>query len=149
MLTKLNINAMKKADTICFRTENEVSTVECSKKKNENDPYGSSHNFNVEAKHKTIHGGNDNNYCFSYHSLYDFELCPLKTVVSLLKVDDSIKLVWYKDAGATEDLIKNSFISDHFYIEVSRKDKIKYNFLINVSTGRDNSARMIKHHKTF
>ncbi len=147
-IKKIDIQAMKQADTICFRTENSISTVECYKKKSDDNPFDSDHVFNVESKQRYINYSYKNKtYCFSHHSMYDFEFCPLKTVISLLRENDTIQLVWYQGAGDTEDLKENGFVSDHLYIEIIRKDKVKYNFLIHVSTGRDNSARMIKHHK--
>jgi len=148
MIKRIDINAMRQANTICFRTvkkaneEEMTTTVECSKKGSENDPFESSHIFNAISKGRPLF--NNTLYCFESFSLYSFSFCPLKTVISLLRVDDTIKLVWYKDAGKTEDLEKNGFVSDHLYLEVIRKDKVKYNFLLSVSTGRDNSARMIK-----
>jgi len=154
MIKRIDINAMKQADSICFRTvkknEKMVTTIECSKKKSETTPFESNHVFMGECKNKAVQcigsflSPKEPMHCFEMFSLYDFDFCPLKTAISLLKVDDTIRLVWYKGAGSTEDLKENGFVSDHLYLEIIRKDKVKYNFLLSVSTGRDNSARMIK-----
>jgi len=144
-ITKLDINAMKKADTICFRTVKNKSTIECSIDPDTINPFGKKHIFNVQSKISAIHGMSpENANCFSFYKLYDFNFCPLKTVINLLREEDTINLVWYKGAGDISDLKENNFISDHLYIEVLRKEKVKYNFLIQVSTGRNNSSRMIR-----
>lgn len=142
-ITKAQIRAMKKADVICFRTVDDISYVECSQESN----LLSYLSFSVSTKHKSIqsiHGDEGNRRCFSYHPMYTWDFCPVKTVISLLREGDTIILVWYKDAGNNEELKKDAMISDHFYVEIKRKDKIKYNFLIKVSTGKDNSGRMIR-----
>lgn len=134
-ITKANIQTMKQAGVILFKTEKDISTIECLKK----DEYNSTYTIQVETKINSI-----NKCCFSHHELYDRELCPVKTMVSLLKEADTIQLVWDENAGNTKDLIETGFVSDYFYIEILRKEKIKYKFLIAVNTGKDNSGRMIK-----
>jgi len=147
-IKKIDISAMKKADTICLRTVTVspgvyTSTVECSKKKSDSNPFEDNYIFNVDHKYNPIPFNKDR-FCFEMFNMYDWDLSPLKTAISLLREDDTIQLVWYKDAGNTEDLKKNDFVSDHLYLEIIRKGEVKYNFLLSVSTGRDNSARMIK-----
>lgn len=137
-ITKANIQTMKQAEVICFKTEKDTSTMECFKK----DEYNSTAIIQVETKQKSINRLNRS--CISHHKLYDWELCPIKTMVSLLKENDTVQLVWDENAGNTKDLIKAGFVSDYFYIEIVRKEKIKYNLLISTNTGKDNSGRMIK-----
>ena len=150
-ITKLDIKAMKQANAVCFRTvkkadkEETINTVECHKEKSKDNPFESTHIFNVDCKNKPLK--RDSLYCFEHFSLYDFNFCPLKTIITLLREGDTIQLVWDKDAGSTEDLKKNDFVSDHLYLEVIRKDEVKYNFLLSVSTGRNNSGRMIKNYR--
>ena len=141
MLTKTNILAMKRADSICFRTQNGISTIECIKEKDDTNPYGSSYTFKVEVQHKSIRGNDKSNpTCFYHSAIYKWDFCPIRSMISSLKPDDIIKLVWYKDT----DILENNYISDSLYIEIIRKDKIKYNLLITTQTGRDNRFRMIK-----
>lgn len=141
-ITKGAIRTMKKSDAICFRTEKSISTVECSKR----DDYDNTYKFEAQTRFKSIHGMRvPKNYkCFCMISLYDGEFCPMKTVISLLKEDDIFRFVWYEGAGNTDQMEKVNFVSDHLYLEIVRKEKVKYNFLIHVSTGQNNTARMIK-----
>lgn len=71
-----------------------------------------------------------------------------QTAVSLLRAGDVLRLRWGRGAGTTLDMQKVGFVGDRLLLEVSRTNaqgKITtLTFHVGQTTGRDNSARMIK-----
>ncbi len=131
MLTKTDINTMKKADKILFRKDG----IECIKKQ-KGTHFEERHFINCETNLK--------NGEKAFYSWYDDAL--RMTILEFLKVSDELNLYWYKDASTNQLLENANLHGDNLYLKIwreTKKGKKLYKFLIDTQTSLNNTARMI------
>lgn len=137
-LTKLDIIAIRKADTILFSHMAEAGEVICikrpSNKEKRRDPWAADKKYrvkvgsNLDARHK------------AFYSTFAESLTMLK---AFIRVGDDLTLNWRESAGNNQLTRDAGLASDMLYIDVFRKDK-EYTALLKQSITKDDSARMIK-----
>lgn len=167
-LTKLDLAALRKADSICFdhdrprdRVNSQAGRIRCIKRLTEKqqlqDPYGGderTYTINVDSR-ISICGNYDSaeekrelqEKLRAFEMIYAGDFYPkVQTIISNLRVNDVISLKWIMDNN--NDYVKNAGLhKDDLVIEVNRdgKQKVKrLEFLVHSSVCEDNSARMIK-----
>jgi len=143
-ITKLDISAMKKADYICFRHNagNKLSQIDCVKEIKD-EPFGYSKHYSIDVG--IISNGNNVNGITGYSSIsYSNENMQWQTIVSQIKIGDTIKLYWYRNAGESNLLKEHGIVCDYLYLRVYRGKKIFEYFIAVCNSTADSSARMIR-----
>jgi len=145
-LTKQDINALRKADDVCFYYNQKegnylIAIKEATRKEKENNPFIRDCQFKINLdteinpKPKPMKA-----FASAYSETF-------KGIAEFLKPNDQIKLEWYKDALTNQYLIEQNLHGDALYLRVERErgKSIKFfKFLIDTSICPDNTARMIK-----
>ena len=143
-ITKLDISAMKKADYICFRynARNKLSQIDCVKEIKD-EPFGYSKHYSIDVG--IISNGNNVNGIIGYSSIsYSNGNMQWQTIVSQIRIGDTIKLYWYRNAGESNLLKERGLVCDYLYLRVYRGEKIFEYFIDACNSTADSSARMIR-----
>jgi len=143
-LTKMDINAMKKADDLVFRCNGSgLTDIEAIKrpdwKEKERDPFVQDRRHVIEGVDTEIPKCRKG---FSMVGCHQF--CEITTsIIGTLRAGDRIVIVWNED-GYRNDYTKNAGLHvDTLLIRIYRKELRKYVFMVSQSICEDNSARMI------
>jgi len=143
-ITKLDISAMKKADYICFRynARNKLSQIDCVKEIKD-EPFGYSKHYSIDVC--IISNGSIGNGITGYASIsYSSDNLKWQTIVSQIRIGDTIKLHWYRNAGESNLLKEHGIVCDYLYLRVYRGKKIFEYFIDACNSTADSSARMIR-----
>jgi hypothetical protein len=141
IVTRELLKEVKKCDTIVFRTTEEdgtsKSTIECTTEPKNN--YSEFvYTFELEKSCSAKKG-----FYMCHTSRFDNSI---QTIFSCLKVGDTIKLSWQRDAMTNGYMEKHDLHGDALYLIVNRgegKNSKRLEFLVATSCCEDNSARMI------
>ena len=134
-ITKADIAALKKADSLVFRTKNGVSRIECIVRISDTNPFEQRRDVfctSTSAK-EACHVETLARSC-----------AELQTIFSLLKEGDEIEFYWYQGAWDTELLKTHGLCGDALYLQWHRGKK-EFKFLVHVSIAKQFAAfRMIE-----
>ena len=153
-ITKLDISAMKKADYICFRynARNKLSQIDCVKEIKD-EPFGYSKHYSIDVgiisngnngKGIMTNGSNGNGITGYASISYSSDNLKWQTIVSQIRIGDTIKLHWYRNAGESNLLKEHGIVCDYLYLRVYRGKKIFEYFIDACNSTADSSARMIR-----
>lgn len=139
MLTKLDIKALRTADTILFsHNNNNEESIVCIKritaKELKHDPYATDKRYVIKTDDNLKNG------CKAFYSHYP-EYLSLFT--AFVRTGDELSLLWERGAGNSDLTRDVGLVSDMLYVEVFRKDK-RFVSLIAKSVTKNDSARMIQ-----
>lgn len=131
-ITKLDIKAMKLANSVVFRSTPEGHTIECVKHADDNNPFETRHHIEVYGNKKdavTVI------LCSNLHE-------ELQTVANILKPGDIVYLYWYKGAMNSQLLTDANLVGDCLFLQWQRGKK-KFSFKVRCEINHPN-YRMIK-----
>jgi hypothetical protein len=149
-LTKLDIAAFRKADTLCVHLHKNKPNglVRLIKNADRNVAFDSNKEHVLECP-VTLHGWHnrdailDGANCFAHISFYHAQNTPASCIVNTLRVGDEISFEFYPDAHSNGNTTKAQLHADALYLIVRRDDGNKrYRWTMDVSICPDNSARM-------
>lgn len=150
ILDRDDVKALRNADAIAFRHTPEGSTIECIKK--DRDEYGEKERRREITVLGTVFNGYDSDggrsrgeemhYGFAYFGSAQYTE-SWRTVASLLKVGDNLRLEFRTDDGTNGYAKTAGLHVDELYLRVERAGKRLY-FLLDVSVCQNNSARMCR-----
>ena len=134
-LTKMDLKALKRADSIAFFM-NEIQAI----KEIENDPFETERKYSIPVQFET-----DAKITKAFHMInWAKGDAAWQTIVSLLRTGDEIILSWKKGWGDNKLLEDAGMTEDALYLRVRRKGKIKYTFLVDTQTGRATNGGMVR-----
>jgi hypothetical protein len=149
-LSRLDIAALRKADSVVFRqsfdrTGEIVAIKEPTQTQRERDP------FAQEVRHRIAVGSHVHTYgreSGARHSAFEMiqnaDYAPAwTTIAGLLRVGDIVSLSWLR-GNQTESLNGAGMVRDELRLAVKRGERGRFVFLVSVRVGPDNSARMTK-----
>ena len=149
-LEKIELNAIRKADTLVIRhVGDRMARIECIKKpthkEKENNPYADEKRYYIEGVSDSLR---DEHEACEVISCYEWSGDAIETMRYFLKAGDGIWLDWRIDAHQNDYMRKNNLHGDVLYLKISRTSKAgktrTFSFLLESQVCENNSARMIK-----
>lgn len=147
LLTKADINALKRADTIIVRLDATGGYCELVRRKPEDDPlaYEQRHRLACEVAETYRYNAGDKRHDWRYFSattLYKGEVYHAQALLALLREGDRVRFEFYPDAHRNGYVAQTNLHADMLRLIVWRKDKRFAEFEFDHSTCENNSARM-------
>jgi len=143
-LTKLDLKALHKADTIAFNFwegNHHITAI----KENKKDPYEPYIRYKISVKGRFATRGEGVKSCHtSSHHYFSERGSYIQTIISLIKVGDKIELEWYPDGNTNGYLEKNNLHGDLLHLHVLRGKKHLV-FDISHAACENNTARMVRY----
>ena len=146
MITKNDIKMLKTCDSITFHHFNEATDCNVNFdefdhgllsliKRNQKDEWQGEYDlrYYIEVKSVVVISSLPGKpfRCFHNETVYHWDKTDhIHSVLSLLRENDKIELVWMHDGGTSKMLKEKGLVSDMLQLKIIRKDKIKYEFLI-------------------
>lgn len=143
MLTKTDIAAMKKADSICFYYDREKgSTIHAIKKESETNPFEQRYTINSIESKFTCYG--DIRHFSKGFQWVSYTYCDFcwQTFLHIVKPGDIVSFHWITDNN--NQYVKDANLHvDQFHLIVKRKEKI-FDLMLKSETCPGNTARMVQ-----
>jgi len=137
-ITKMDIKALKKADSVVFHI-NEIIAI----KEKEDDPFPEMQ-YAIPVDYEKEAYGKDMFYKAQYVLMWAKDNAVWQTIISLLREGDKIILSWKKGWGDNELLEDAGLTEDALYLKVQRKGKTKYTFLLITRIGRKGVGGLVQ-----
>ena len=137
-LTKMDIKALRQADTIVFHI-NKITAM----REKEGYPF-SEMRYTVPVEYEKEAYGKGTISTAYYVLPWAKNEEVWQTISSLLKNGDKIILSWKKGWGDNELLENKGLTEDALFLKIKRREKIKYVFLVNTQIGRKKDGGMIR-----
>lgn len=149
-LTATDIKALKKADTICFDHFEGKSGIRAIKKTRLDDVWDADLTHTIEAT--AYKGDADYNHNADGHQDWNGYLHfghansynHLQTLWSLLRVGDTIGLIWNANSHDSQVVSESELIADTLYLRIERNTGAVLHLLVQTTVTKDNSARTIR-----
>lgn len=145
-LTSVDIAALRKADSILFHHKDDDGKIAAVKEAREASarnpfPTESRHVIPVESSVRRFTRGEGNAYT-AFCMISSAQYSPAwTTIAALLRAGDVLSLAWYR--GNNSPVITDAgLVRDELRLCVKRGDKQRFVFIVEVSVGQDNTARM-------
>jgi len=139
-LTKMDIKALRQADTIVFEKNNIVGIKEIK-----NDPFDTEQRYAVPVEHNIETYGRDIKVRNVFYMInWAKGNVVWQTISKMLKTGDEIILDWKIGWGDSDLLLKAGITEDALYLHIKRKGEIKYSFLVGTQTGRKKNDGMLR-----
>lgn len=146
VITKADIAALRKADSIVFR-HSEESHLNCILRASDSNPFEQSHDIPCETLYRDYSSGEmklDLKDFVAFDMIHTAKYdAPFQTFASLVKEGDIIALYWLRGAGNTTGLGGQNFYCDRLNLQIRRADK-RLDFHMCYWIGPDNTARMTR-----
>lgn len=136
-ITKMDIIAMKQADTICFRATNGVDRIECIKEPDNKNVFKQEHDIEL------ISGKNTSAFYMIGSAQYSIQW---KTILRQIKEGDELSLYWEKNYWVKDYMEEKGLVGQALYLQWQRPTKNGwdyFSFLLCVSVNKPMFA-MIK-----
>lgn len=140
MLSKTDLNALRKADRVSFHINSIICTKEPTYEEKEKNPFAQEMRYDIPVKSLFSDWKEHNVFAFVSCAQISMEY---QTMVAFLKPGDDIELYWYENAWSNQYLKDANLYSDVCYLRIKRNGKL-YSFIVDHCACPDNSARMIK-----
>jgi hypothetical protein len=158
-LTRADIKKLREADTISFHRSPTQSSIDAKLRKltqaTEQIVWEHSVPVHSTLKWSSLEDNDQDGkkklsevaYCHVYHTGTNNIHMEWRTIASLLREDDRLELVWYRDAGSNGYMKRHGLHGDRLQIVIHRPHKTGFQhllFLIESQCCENNSARMIR-----
>ncbi len=156
LITKAQIKALRKADTVCFdyyistkdgQTISQIRAIQNERWQGPQQTKAKDELARIPAEYFLNMPMDDRNSketnCYHYYGAAQMSK-SLRTIFSLLREGDLLRLEWAKDAFTNEYQRKAGLHTDVLKLHVVRNGAHKYSFLVDTATTPDNTARMIR-----
>jgi len=151
-LTKIDISALRKADSLCVHLSRDYTIARAIKRnpKTETNPFASDveHIVNANIRLATMRGEAElaagQVKCFSMSNLYPSQRHPATLILRTLREGDEITFRFAADAHSNCYIAAAGLHADTLYLDVLRKGKTIAYWELETSVCPDNSVRMCK-----
>ena len=139
-LTKMDIKALRQADTIVFEKNHIIGIKELK-----NDPFETERRYAVPVEYNIETYGRNIEVRNVFHMInWAKGDAVWQTISKMLKTGDEIILDWKIGWGDTDLLSKAGITEDALYLHIKRKGEVKYSFLVGTQTGRKEDGGMLR-----
>lgn len=147
MLTKLDIAAFRKADTLCVHLDahNPEGLVRLIKRGDRNkDPFAQDveHIVSCEVTVPVRRNLDTGAKCFGYVDFYHSQLTETSCVIRTLRAGDEITFRFWPDCNSNDYVRRAGLHADAMFLDVKRQGKRVACWKLESSICPDNSARM-------
>lgn len=148
-LTKVDLAALRKADSILFHQRNEddakIEAIKDAPDATERNPFPTEtrHTIPVDSRVHTFGRGSGATHT-AFHLVSSAQYnATWSTIAAMLRAGDVLSLMWYR--GNQSPVLDDAhLVRDELRLCVKRGDKHRFVFMVAVSVGLDNTARMTK-----